>query len=112
LAATPFALDPDVLIDDGAIRLGPRPLEGSIFDEFAQVVEALHPIDARTLDHYEIWEIAAALGRNRPPDERVALTGDAGYMVSSDWNVKRALAIEAGEPEPAWPDTPFPDELL
>lgn len=51
----------------------------------------------------EIWELASALGANRP-DENVDPLRDPDGL---SWGERRALAHARGEPEPQWDDVPL-----
>ena len=50
----------------------------------------------------EIWELAAALGANRPDDGDL-LADESGMS----WNQRRAWALEHGLPEPQFEDEPM-----
>jgi hypothetical protein len=52
----------------------------------------------RAADQWEFWEVAAALGANRAPS---IFDEDQG---AHEWNTARAVALEAGLPEPQFED--------
>lgn len=73
-------------------------------DEFAIVYESAARLGflPRDCDEMEIWELASALGANRPDEDADPLADESGM----DWNSRRATALAQGLPEPRWEDHP------
>lgn len=103
MAVGPFALWRPPVAGAGATTTQRRPLEGSWFDEIAEIYFACgqRGVGPRDADDLELWEIGGLIGANHPGDD----AGDARMPdVPNDWNVRRIMAMEAGEPEPTHDD--------
>jgi hypothetical protein len=59
-----------------------RPFEGSWWDLFAQIADALaqRGIVAGSYDDCELWDVAAMLGANRAPEPETPADGQQGDM--------------------------------
>jgi hypothetical protein len=58
------------------------------------------------VDAMELWQLASALGANRPPESKKSIDPADRVKARREWNAERIAALERGErqPEHARPD--------